>query len=286
MTLNFTEATAYRKKWMPNLFQEVLHNALVAEKICQVDTSDVKYIENPYHSAGSVTQQAIAGTYSVNTFSVTADTLTVSEEFVWSEQVYNFEQVAAITDVKGSRMKEAMAQMATSIDKYVVNALGTDATGTYSTPAGGFTTPSNINVIIGDLQGKFSGYDATMNGLYIVIESSDLTGFVQAGMTNGWSFADAWLNNGRLGSYGGFDIYVLRAGTFVTTTLGSKSVTMSGKRLAGVKGITTYCRPGAQMQWMEKEVSGKTGVELAMVAYCGFRVWAQKATLTIRITIV
>lgn len=286
MTLNFTEATAYRKKWMPNLFQEVLHNALVAEDICQVDTSDVKFIENPYGSAGSVTQQAIAGTYNVNTFSVTADTLTVSEEFVWSEQVYDFEQIASVADVRGSRMKEAMAQMATSIDKYVLNAIGTDATGTLTTPTGGFTTAGNINQIFGDLQTKVTGYASDMSGgLYLVIESTDVTGLVQAGMANGFSFADMWLNNGLATRYGGFDIYVVRAGTFVTTTLGSKAVTMSGKRLAGVKGVTTFCRPSERMHWMEKEVSGKTGYELAMVAYCGAKVWTQKAPLTVRITI-
>lgn len=285
MTLNFTESTAYRKKWMPNLFQEILHNALVAEKICEVDNSNVKYIENPYHSAGTVTQQAIAGTYSVGTFSVTADTLTVSEEFVWSEQVYDFEQLAAVTDVKGSRMREASAQMATSIDKYVVNALGTDATGTYTTPTGGFASPANIPQILGDLQGKVAGKYDIYKGLYVVIEQTDLTGLVQAGVANGWSVADAWLNNGRLGSYMGFDFYVLASGTFVTTTLGTKSVTMSGKRLAGVKGVSTYCQPAGKVQWMEKEVSGKTGVELAAVAYCGFKAWAQKTSLTVRITL-
>lgn len=284
MTLNFTEATAYRKKWMPNLFQEVLHNALTAEKICQVDTSDVKFIENPYHSAGSVTQQATVGTYSVAAFTVTADTLTVSEEFVWSEQVYDFEQVASVADVKGSRMNEAMAQMATSIDKYVLNAIGTDATGTYTTPINGFTA-GNMNQIVGDLIAKVSGFATPLNRMYVVIEQTDVSGVIQAGMANGFNFADKWLNNGWVGNYAGLDFYIVKSGTFVTTTLGSKSVTMSGKRLAGVTGITTYCRPTSRMQWMEKEVSGKTGVELAMVAYCGARVWAQKATLTIRITL-
>ena len=284
MTLNFTEATAYRKKWMPNLFQEVLHNALIAEKICQVDTSDVKYIENPYHSAGSVTQQATVGTYNVATFTVTADTLTVSEEFVWSEQVYDFESVAAVTDVKGSRMSEAMAQMATSIDKYVLNAIGTDATGTYTTPVGGFAA-ANMNQIVGDLIAKVSGFATPLNKMYVVIEQSDVSGVIQAGMANGFNFADSWLNNGWVGNYGGLNFYIAKSGTFVTTTLGSKSVTMSGKRLAGITNITTYCRPGSRMSWMEKEVSGKTGVELAMVAYCGAKVWAQKATLTFRITL-
>ena len=270
---------------MPNLLQEVLHNALVAAKICEVDNSDVKYISNPYGSVGAVTQQAIAGTYSVAAYTSTDDDLTVTEEFVWSEQIYDFEKVAQIADIKGSRMKEAMAQMATSIDKFVVNNLTNAGTGAYTTPVGGFTTPSNIVKIIGDLATKFAGYADTYKGLYIVVESGDVTGFMQSGMSNGFSFADAWLNNGWMTTFGGFDIYVVRAGTFVTATLGTVSFTNSGHRLAGVKGISTYCMPGQQMQWMEKEVSGKTGVECAMVAYCGHKAWFQKLALTVNITL-
>lgn len=281
MTLNTNATTSWRKKWMPNLLQEVLHNALVTDKICDLDTSNVKYIENPYGSAASVTQQAIAGTYSVASYTSTDDTLTVSEEFVWSEQIYDFEKVAQIADIKSSRSKEAMAQMGMAIDKFILNALTADGTGSYTTPTGGFTTPSNINKIIGDLAGKFAGYADVYKGLYIVIESGDVTGFVQAGMSNGFSFADSWLNNGFMTRYGGFDIYVVRAGTFVSATLGTRTFTNSGYRVAGVKGISTVCRPGEQISWMEKEVSGKTGVECAMAAYVGFKQWHQKAALTI-----
>ena len=288
MTLNTNATTSWRKKWMPDLLQEVLHNALVTEKICDVDTSDVKFIENPYGSAGSVTQQAIAGTYSIATFTSTDDTLTVSEEFVWSEHIYDFEEVAQIADIKGSRMKEAMAQMADSIDKYVVNALCEDGTGTYNTPAGGFTTAGNINEIFGDLGAKFAGYRQVFTGLYVVVEAADTTGLVQSGMASGFSFADTFLKNGLFaaGVYGGFDVYVVQDGTFVDATLGTKTVTNSGHRVAGVKGITTVARPGSKMKWMEKEVSGKTGVELALVAYAGFAAWFQKKALTVDITIV
>lgn len=250
-----------------------------------MDYSDVKYIENPYGSAGSVTQQAIAGTYSVAAYTSTDDTLTVSEEFVWSEQIYDFEKVAQIADIKSSRMKEAMAQMATSIDKYIVNKICDVGTGAYTTPAGGFTTAANINKIVGDLHTKFAGYAETFNGLYIVIESTDVTGLVQNGMANGFNSADAWLRNGLLTSYGGFDWYVVRTGTFVSATLGSDTFTNSGHRLAGVKKVATACLPGSKMQWMEKEVSGKTGVECAMVAYCGVGVWYQKRALSVDITL-
>lgn len=286
MTLNFTEATAYRKKWMPNLFQELLQNAVVARKIMDVDTSNVKYIENPYGDAGVVTQQGTLGTYTVDTFTVTADTLTVSEEFVWSEQVYDFEQLASVADVKGSRMKEAMAKMATAVDKYALNALAAGGTGTYSTPAGGFTR-DNVPQILADLSGKVAGYSEDFNGKYLVVENTDIGGLILAGMTNGFNFADTFLRNGYVGTlaFGGFDVYVVRSGTFITGTLGTLSPTNAGKRLAGIKNLATLAMPNDRMNWMEKEVSGKTGFELAMATYAGVKVWTQKAALTIVITL-
>lgn len=286
MTLNFTEATAYRKKWMPNLFQAALQNATCASKIMMVDNSELKYIENPYGSNATITQQAIAGTYSVADFDVTADTLTVTEEFVWSEHVYQFEQVASVADVKGSRMKEAAAKMATAVDKYALNALLDAGTGAYTTPAGGFTQ-SNTLTILAELAGKLAGYAEDFAGKYLVIESTDLAGLTLAGMTNGFNFSDTFLRGGFTGTtpIGGFDVYVLRAGTFVSATLGTLTVTNLNHRLAGIKNISTLALPVGKMSWMEKEVSGKTGVELAMAAYAGVAVWFQKKALTIDITL-
>lgn len=286
MTFNFTEATAYRKKWLSSMFQELLQSATVAEKIMIVDTSDVKYIENPYADAGVVTQQSPVGTYNIDAFAVTADTLTVSEEFVWSEHVFTFEEIAAVVDVKGSRIKEAMAKMATAVDKYALNALANGATGSYSTPAGGFAA-GNVIEILSKLTGKFSGYSEDFNGKYLVIEQSDLPGLVQAGMTNGFNFADTFLRNGYVGtlSWGGFDVYVKTDGTFVTATLGTLSATNAGKRIAGIKRMATLARPSGRMAWEEKQVSGKLGWELAMGVYAGVKVWAQKALLTVLITI-
>jgi hypothetical protein len=286
MTLNFTEATAYRKEWMPNLFQASLRNACVAYKIMDVVNKDIKYIENPYGDAGVITQQAIAGTYNVDTFTVTADTLTVTEEFVWSEHVYDFERLASVADVKGSRMREATGKMATAVDKYALNALLDGGTGTFTTPAGGFTR-DNIIPILGGLATKFAGYNESFASPYLVLESTDVDGLVQAGMTNGFNFADTWLRNGLLGTtqMGGFNIYVVRTGTFVTATLGTLTATNSGHRLAGIEGVATLAQPGGKTTWMEKEVSGKTGVELAAVCYAGVAVWYQKKTLTVDITL-
>ena len=85
-------------------------------------------------------------------------------------------------------------------------------------------------------------------------------------------------------SYMGVDIYVVRTGIFATATLGTKSVTMSGARLFGVKNTTTYAAPrGVTAE--ELMVTGKTGREERTFAYCGAKVWATKAALTVKITL-
>ena len=92
------------------------------------------------------------------------------------------------------------------------------------------------------------------------------------------------MNNGLITHLLGVDIYVVRAGTYVTTTIGSKSVVASGHRLAGVKQIFTYATPrGVQIE--EKAVSGKTGKEVVTFGLVGYKVWTTKANLLINITL-
>lgn len=279
---------AYRNKYRQAALDKLLRNALVAEKICNVDRSDLKTLQNPYGSQPTVTQQALAGTYSTASFTLTDDTLTVTEEFVVAEQVFDFENALSQFDVFADRIDEQNYAMATAIDKYVLNAIGTDCSGAYTTPVGGFTTAANINVIVSNLLSKIAGFSQSYNGTYLVIENTDIPGFIQAGATNGFSFADSVLNNGFFTSYMGVDIYVVRSGTFATTTLGTKSVTMSGCRLFGVKNMTTYAAPRG-IQLIEKEVAGKTGKEVATVAYCGAKVWQAVSSgignLTVKVTL-
>ncbi len=286
MTLNFTEATAYRKLWMPQLFQEFLFKAAIIKPLVDYRTDNVKYIENPYGSAGTVTQNSsIVGTYSVGTYTVTADTLTVTEEFVYSEHVYSFEKIASVADVKGARMKDAMGQTAYAVDKYALNELCDKGTGVYSTPTGGFSQ-ANALTIAANLASKLVGFAASYASKYIVIEPSDVPGVLLAMFGSGFATADRALNNGFLNHWADFDWYVCGASTFVTATLGTTNYTNSGHRVAGVKGLATLLMPAGEMIWMEKEVTGKTGAELALATYAGLKVWAQKASLTIDITLV
>ena len=123
-----------------------------------------------------------------------------------------------------------------------------------------------------------------MNSTFIILENTDTVGLMVAGATNGFNWADAVLRNGMVGNWMGVDIFVVRTGTFVDDTLGTKTVTNDGHRVFGVRRVSTYASPrGIRLE--EKGVTGKTGLEIAVVALVGFRQWAQKASLTVDITL-
>lgn len=275
----------WREKYAKATLTNSLRNNLVAEAICKVDRSDVKVIKSPYMTAPTVTVQALVGTYSPADFTTTNDTLTVAYEFIVSEHIMDFQSVMSDFDLFAARMDDMMAAAATSIDQYVINKLTDDGTGTYTTPAGGFTTAANINQIFGDLISKVSGYTEAYTGnMFIVVENTDLPGLMVAGATNGFMNADNVLKNGKVGSWMGVDIYVVRTGTFTNTDIGDFNANQSGHRVFGVKGVATYAAPRG-LQYEEKMVTGKTGKEIAVYGYIGFKLWTPKAGLIVDITI-
>jgi hypothetical protein len=269
---------------MKSTLELALRTALVAEKICQVDRTDAKYIANPYLTALNANVAAMAGTYTVDTATTVDDTCTVSDQVESAVHLYEFEQTLSRADLYQSFVDDMTAAVAVNVDYFVLNKVLDGATSTYDTPAGGFTTAANINVIIANLVSKVAGYADAYKGLFLVIENTDLPGFIQAGMANGFSFADSNLNNGFGGRYGGVDIYVVRTGTFATATIGTLTATNSGHRLFGVKGVATYAAPRG-IQYDEKKVTQKTGREIAVWANIGAKVWAPKAALLVDITI-
>jgi len=281
---NTISTKTYRDKYRMAALEKVLRNALVAEKICEVDRTDAKTIQNPYGSQPTVAVTALTGTYAISDYTTTDDTLTVDNEFKIAEHIFDFESTLSQFDLFANRTDEHMYAVATSIDRFVLNNLCEDGTGTYTTPAGGFTTAANINVIVSNLASKVMGYAESYKGMFLVIENTDVVGFVQAQMTNGFSYADAALNNGFMTSYGGVEIYVVRTGTFADETLGTKTYTNSGHRVFGVKGVSTYAAPRG-IQFEEKAVSGKTGKELVTFGLIGFKLWAPKASLIVDITL-
>jgi hypothetical protein len=285
--MNTLSTESGRRNYLMSQFDIVLRNALVAEKICDVRRGDEKYVDNPYGSQPTATIQAVAGTYSVTAWTTTDDRLTVTDEVIHAEHIHAHEAFFSNFEITASRLDNMMYAVAFGVDKFVLNNLLEDATGSYTTPAGGFTDSANINTIIANLVSKVAGFETpyhTGNSLYLVIENTDLIGLMVAGMTNGFSFADAHLKNGLMGSYGGVDIHVVRSGLFVDATLGSTTVTNSGHRLFGVKNVSTFASPRG-LNYEEKPVTGKTGKEVVTFALVGFKLWAQKAALTVDITL-
>lgn len=282
--MNTQSTYGNRDIYLQSQYEIVLRNALVAEKIFDVNREDTKRIQNPYGSQPTATIQAVAGTYSVTAWTITDDALTVTDEVIYAEHVFGFEEFFSKFEVATSRIDNMMYAVAFGIDKFVLNNMLEDGTGAYTTPVGGFTTAANINVIMANLLSKVAGYADAYKGLFLVIENTDLVGFAIAGATNGFSMADAVLKNGFMNNWMGVDIYVIRSGTFVDATLGSTSVTNSGHRPFGVKGVGTYASPRG-IQYEEKPVTGKTGREIVVWGLIGSKLWAQKAGLVVDITL-
>lgn len=272
-----------RDAYIKSQYDFVLRNALITEKICDVNRSDVKRIQNPYGSQPTATIQAVAGTYSVSAWTVTDDALTVTDEVIYAEHIFAHEDFFAVFDIAASRLDNMMYAVAYGIDYFVLNNLCEDGTGTYTTPAGGFTTAANINTIMANLSSKVAGYD-TQFGTFLVIENTDLVGFMVAGATNGFSMADSVLKNGKVTSWMGTDVYVVRSGTFADATIGTTTVTNAGHRVFGVNKSSTYASPRG-INYEEKSVSGKTGKEVVVFGLIGFKLWNQKKALTIDITL-
>lgn len=282
--MNTQSTYGERDKYFQSQYEIVLRNMLIAEKICDVDNSDLKRIQNPYGSQPTATIQAVAGTYSVNAWTITDDALTVTDEVIYSEHIFAHEEYFAVFDIASSRLDNMMYSVVFGIDKFVLNNLCEDATGSYTTPAGGFTNSANINTIFANLLSKVDGYEDAFKGTFIVLESTDMPGLYIAGATNGFMVADSVLKNGNVGNWMGVDIFVVRSGTFVDATLGTTTVTNVGHRVFGVKNVATYASPRG-MVFEEKSVTLKTGKEIVVFGLVGFKLWTQKTGLVVDITL-
>lgn len=285
---NTLSTKTFRDKLRSKMLDAALRSALVAEKVCMVDRTENKTIHSPYLTAVTATVQAVAGTYTPADITTTDESLSVADEVIASTHIFGFEATLSAFDLFAETNRELMRSVATAIDKFVVNNLCEDGTGTYTTPSGGFTTAANVPVILSNIVSKVSGFAEAMNGWYVIVENTDLTGIIQSQIGLGYSYADAALNNGYVTSLMGVDIYVVRSGTFVdattTTVSGTKTWTNLGHRVGGVKNVTTYAAPRG-VEYDEKGVTGKTGKEVVASGLIGFKAWTPRATLTIDITL-
>lgn len=281
---NTISSRTYRDKYRSTTLETLLRGAMVTEAITSVDRSNNLRIQSPYSSTPTVVVQALAGTYTPADFTTTDDVLTVTDEFVVAEHIHDFQESLTNFDLFAARTEQMAFNVAKKIDEFVLNNLCEDGTGTYTTPAGGFATAANVNEIFANINAQVDGYADSYNGKFVVLENTDMVGLYQAGATNGFTFADNVLNNGRVGQWMGVDIYVVRTGTFTSATVGTITWTNSGHRVAGVKNVATVALPGG-VKTEEKMVSGKTGMEVATYGYVGFKLWAPKVTLIIDITL-
>jgi len=284
---NTNATTSWNTKFFGPNFQQILRNALVAEKICKVDRSNSKIIYNPYSSQPTVEISTLTGTYTPTAYTTTNDTLTVGTEFKVGEHIYDFERVMQHADTMMDRMDNQSFAIKSSIDKYIVNLLCEDGTGTYTTPASGFTVAANIPVIFSNLLSKLGGYSTPIGGAYLVIEQTDMVGILQSQLASGYSYSDRALNNGFMTNYAGVDIYVVPSGTFEDATYvgtDTTSITNSGHRVFGPKGAATYAIP-QDVNTRAFPVSGKTGMEVSTNGLFGFKLWNQFKALTVDITL-
>lgn len=283
---NTLASYAYRAKFKSATLQQILRRNLIAEAICDADRTDSYLIKNPYGSQPVAQITAITGTYTIDDYTITTDSLTVNNEIKVANQVYDFEQVLLNYDMFVNRVNEEAYCFAAAVDQLVLNGMGYSCTGAYTTPVGGFTTASNVLTIIANLQSKVAGYESQYKDTFLVVENTDLPGIQIAQATNGFAYADQALTNGLVKNIMGTDIYVTRTGTFTNSAIGAvlTSPQMSGCRLFGVKNVVTYAEPRG-VQFEEKSVSGKTGKEVVTWGYVGYAVWATKAALIVKITL-
>lgn len=282
---NTISTKTFRDKYRSAVLDSLLSRALISEAIFEKDTSGSKTIQNPYGSQPSTTTQAIAGTYNVATFTTNDDTLTVTDEIVVAEHVFDFEETLTRFDMFSNRTMEQGMALAREADKYALNVILDGAGESYNTPSGGFTTAANIKTIVSNLIAKVSGYADNYKGYFLVLENSDIAGVIETQIASGFSYADSALKNGFLQNYAGVEIYVTRDNTFVDDTIGTKPVTNDGHRLFGIKKVATFAMPGGY-HFEEKGVSEKTGMEVVTYSYIGAKAWKTKEDLLVDITIV
>lgn len=286
--VNTLSTYAGRNAYYQSKLQQVLRNNLIADKIFEKRTDRATTIQNPYGSQPTAAYTGLTGTYSVSNWTTTDDALTVTDEIVIAEHVYDFETRITEYDVTMNRADEQAYAVSYGIDYYVLNVMLEAGTGTYSTAAGGFTTPSNVLGILADLTGKVAGYADWYKGMFLVIENTDMTGVIQAGASLGFARADQMLSNnfeGNVYNLLNIDIFVVRTGTFANDTIGTQTFTNSSHRMFGIKNVGSYLIPGGNFYYEEKSVSGKTGKEIVTNAPIGAKLWTQKAGLIVDITL-
>lgn len=283
-----------RKTYALSKIDTVLSKEIISAQIFKVDTGNSKTIESPYFSATTTVGGNIAGTYTPANPTTNDDTLTVSKEFINAPHVYDADQRLSAFDTAKDLMDEMSRSFAEAVDQWALNRALADVSGStasFATAAGGITKTNAVNVIA-TILGKLSGYkNIAGNNAYLVIENTELPAFIEAQVSNGFSYADKVLYTGLVKNMLGVDIFVARTGTFVDATVSGDVFTNANNRLFGVYNKITLATPSgsrdgkAQATYEELMVSGKTGMELRMIGYGGVKAWTPAINLSGNLTI-
>ena len=97
--VNSLSTHTLRQIYLKSTLEVALRNALVAEKIAQVDRSELKTIENPHITQQTAAIQAVAGTYTVSAMTTSDDTLSVDDEVIFGTHVFDFEKLTSNFDL-------------------------------------------------------------------------------------------------------------------------------------------------------------------------------------------
>lgn len=272
-----------REKYAMSRLDHNLRRRALASAIFKVDSTDNKYVDNPYVTTSGATAEAIDGTYTLGDLTVTNDRFEVTEWVFDSVHIHDFENRFNDFDLFTSAIDEMTSNVSLMADKIALNKVADNAGINIATPSGGFAQ-ANIGEIFGDIVAAFSGYSEAMAGVYVAIENTEVSGLVQSQILSGFTFADSALKNGLAGEHLGVEIFVTRTGTFVSATVGTGTYTNANVRLAGVKNTASFAniRNGG---YEEKSVTLKTGKEVVVYGYVDAHVWATKANLTATVTL-
>ena len=271
--------------YVKNTLDLGLRSMTASEKIFPADRSGIRYKANPYLTAATAAIAAQSGAYSVSTATTTDQACEVTDQVTYSVHDFEFEETQSRIDLGQSYYLDMAAAVAVKVDQFVLNKILDGAGSSFSAAAGGFTTSANINLIFSTINSKLDGYSDSWRGKFVVLENTDMVGLYVAGATNGFNFADSVLRNGEVGEWMGVKIFTVRTGMFVTASLGTLTATNANHRLAGVMKVTGYNLQPGGMQYDEKKVTAKTGMELATWCNVGAVVWTQKANLLIDIDV-
>lgn len=268
---------------MPN-FQRTLDNALVAKGISEVYSGPDRIIHNPYQSTPTGSDGAAATAYSIEDFTLTDDTLSVSRRATVAEHIDNIEMLQARYDLAMERAERQAFTAKNYIDKYVLG-LYTQAGITIDGPTIGAAagsialTSTNVDDVANAIVEKLAENSAAMDrGMFWVVSPKTLTKITSFMQNNGFNIADASIKNGFTGgNFAGLDIYVSNN---LTT---ASSVEHS---IAGIKGSLFLALPSDGMEYEKKAVSGKHGREVVTSHVYNATIWnnLQAEVADVRIT--